>query len=116
MIYVWFALMLLAAAYAASGLMGLLGMSYGLLAGAFGAGALAAIVWLVGKNAAKQAPPRRGVVMIVLAAFVKFPLIAAVWSLAHREGRAAEASFAAGIVLVYSALVGWAATRPDANP
>jgi hypothetical protein len=65
---------------------------------------------------AARATPKIGTTFIVLAAFVKFPLLVAAWYSARRFGGAAESAFVAGILLVYFALVGWAATRSAANP
>jgi hypothetical protein len=94
----------------------LVGMTAAWFAGGIGVVALGGVSFMVGRMMAQQASPRTGTTIIVLAAFVKFPVLVATWWLIRRQGVIAEQSFAIGIVLVYSALVGWAATRNAANP
>lgn len=51
---------------------------------------------------------RRGTVLIVTTFFIKLPVFAAFALVAQRAGEGALGAFAAGILLVYFGLVGWA--------
>ena len=94
----------------------LIGMAIAWAAGGAGAMALVGMSAMVGRLMADQASPKLGTFIVVLGAFVKFPILIAAWWIVRRQGVVVEQSFIAGIVLVYFALVGWAATRNAANP
>lgn len=94
----------------------LIGMSLALITGFLGAFALTATCRLVGRMMAAQATPKMGTFVVVLASFVKFPLLVAAWYASRRYGVMAEQAFVAGILVVYAALVGWAATQPVSAP
>ncbi len=105
-----------AVAFLWGGTLALTGFLLAVGVGGIGAAALAGTSWVVGRLMAAQATPKVGTTIIVLAAFVKFPLLVAAWYVAKGQGRAAEVGFVGGILLVYFALVGWAATRNGARP
>lgn len=111
MIYVLLASLALAVAYAAGGPLGAIGVLYGLAAGTFGAVVLAWACFMVGRLMANKATPPVGTAILILAAFTKFPVMVGAWYLAKSFGHATLIAFSGAIVLVYSALVGWAATR-----
>lgn len=77
-----------------------------------------ALKWIIGTmaNAATGVKPGIGTLWVVLAFFVKLPVFVALAMAAHRLGGDAPAGFAAGILLVYSALVGWAVRREQSPP
>jgi hypothetical protein len=110
------ALVALVGAYAIAGANGLIGMAAALGAGGIGVVALAGTSFLVGRLMADRGTPKIGTTIILLAAFVKFPLLIGAWFFVKRLGGGAEGAFVSGILLVYSALVGWAATRRAADP
>ncbi|MGV3615792.1 MAG: hypothetical protein ACO1SV_10705 [Fimbriimonas sp.] len=94
----------------------LVGMAVAWTAGGMGAIASVLMAGMVGRLMASEASPKLGTFIVVLGAFVKFPILIAAWWVVRRQGVVVEGSFIAGIVLVYFALVGWAATRNAANP
>lgn len=98
------------------GVPALIGMAVAWAVGGLGAAAMVGMSSMVGRLMADQASPKLGTFIIVLGAFVKFPLLIGAWWIVRRQGVLVEQSFIAGIVLVYFALVGWAATRNAANP
>ena len=98
------------------GTAGLLGMAAAWFAGGLGVAALVGMSAMVGRLMADKASPRTGTFIIVLGSFVKFPLLIAAWWVVRQYGSVAEQSFIGGIVAVYFALVGWAATRNAAQP
>lgn len=114
-----FVLLVMIASFAGAAFWGppaLVGMAVAWAAGGAGALALVGMSGMVGRLIADQASPRLGTFIVVLGAFVKFPILIGAWWVVRRQGVVVEQSFIAGIVLVYFALVGWAATRNAANP
>jgi len=77
-----------------------------------------ALKWIIGTmaNAATGIKPGLGTLWVVLAFFVKLPVFVTLAMASHRVGGDAPTGFAAGILLVYSALVGWAVRREQSPP
>lgn len=77
-----------------------------------------ALKWIVGTmaQAATGVKPGLGTLWVVLAFFVKLPIFVALAMASFRVGGHAPSGFAAGILLVYSALVGWAVRREQSPP
>ncbi|MBX7131274.1 MAG: hypothetical protein K1X67_01215 [Fimbriimonadaceae bacterium] len=106
------------AAYGLAGEPGLIGMVCGLVATTFNLWALWLMIRLAGKFVKpdpgdEPSPARinRGAIIVVTAFFIKLPVFAAFAWVAQRAGEAALTAFAIGILLVYSAMVGWAQGR-----
>lgn len=107
-----------AIAYAVAGQPGFIGMSCGLVATTFNLWALWLMIRLAGKFVTpdpgqdpNQGKVNRGTVIVVTAFFIKLPVFAAFAWVAQRAGEGALTAFAIGILLVYSAMVGWAQGR-----
>ena len=116
MIYWWVVTMGFAIAYASHGPQGVVGMCLGTFAGSFGAVVLAGACWFVGRIMAAKATPTTGTAILVLAAFVKFPMMVAAWWLASRLGPDARDGCSIGLVMSYGILVGWAMSRRHPEP
>lgn len=107
-----------AVAYGVAGEPGFVGMSCGLVATTFNLWALWLMIRLAGKFVTpdpgqdpNQGKVNRGTVIVVTAFFIKLPVFAVFAWVAQRAGEGALTAFAIGILLVYSAMVGWAQGR-----
>lgn len=107
-----------AIAYAVAGEPGFVGMSCGLVATTFNLWALWLMIRLAGKfvtpdpgHHPNRGKVNRGTVIVVTAFFIKLPVFAVFAWVAQRAGERALTAFAIGILLVYSAMVGWAQGR-----
>lgn len=111
----------LTAAYVLGGAPALIGMTYGYLGTTFSLWALWKMIGLASYLVTPPEPggmgrttPVRGTVLVVTAFFIKLPVFAVFALAAQRLGEAALNGFAGGILLVYSALVGWVLSKqPD---
>lgn len=90
----------------------LLGASLGLFATTFSVIFLWLAVQMTGRLAGDNAKPYRGGVVVGLGFLIKLPLFVACGMFAQQVGGHAPTWFLLGLGVVYSALVGWAVTRP----
>lgn len=93
------------------GIRGVAGMTVGLGATTIGSYFLWQVIRLAGKAVTEGATAQSTTILVVLGFFLKIPLLLAAFWAANRIGGAAPACFIAGVVLVYFALVTWAAAR-----
>lgn len=93
---------------AAGGPTGAAGMALSLLATGFGAVVLVQIVRIIAGTQARSENRLIGNIVLVGGILLKFPVIVGAMFLAHLLGPWAMGCFIAGLLLVYSALVGWA--------
>ncbi len=91
-----------------AGSTGLIGMAVGLAGTTFNTWALWGAIRLLGKAHGRKDPGRFGAFFIVLAFLVKLPVIVLLGMMMQRLGGAAPSCFLVGLLLVYSALIGWA--------
>jgi ABC-type dipeptide/oligopeptide/nickel transport system permease subunit len=96
-------------AWVGAGIDAVAGMFLGLLAGAFGAYVLYAVVKLM-KDASHMS--KFGIFMLIMAFLIKFPLIGMTAYLSYRRGIDALWAFVVAVVVVYFAMV-WRASRAD---
>lgn len=87
------------------------GLSLGLVGGAFSFWALARVSALMGSAAREQPAPRLGATLTVAAFLLKLPVLAALGYVCFRLGTTCSACFLAGLALVYCALLGWVVAR-----
>ncbi|MFQ3586512.1 MAG: hypothetical protein SNJ74_07090 [Fimbriimonadaceae bacterium] len=93
---------------AVGGPAGAAGMALGLLATGFGAVVLVQIVRIVAGTQVRSESRLTGNILLVGGIVLKFPVIVGAMFLAHLLGPWSMGCFIAGLLLVYSALVGWA--------
>lgn len=98
----------IAVSAAVGGPTGAAGMVLGLLATGFGAVVLVQIVRIIAGTQARSENRLTGNILLVGGILLKFPVIVGAMFLAHLLGPWAMGCFIAGLLLVYSALVGWA--------
>lgn len=99
-----------------TGLPGVGGMGLGLGSALFGVFGIRLAIGLLESASAGGRPGGFGVLVSTLGFAAKIPLYVVCGWLAQRMGNSAFGCFLAGIVLVYSATVVWAAAAPATQP
>ena len=107
--YAAIAAVALAVAGAAGQMKGVAGMLLGLAAAAVGVYILYRIIAVIGNAMTEGGNPMAGTILAVFGALLKVPLLLLANAAANRLGGAAPGCFLAGVILVYSSLVAWAA-------
>lgn len=92
------------------------GFALGVASGTVSVVALAGMVRMIAHNMGSPAKSSNGAPLVIALGLTKFPILVGVWWFARTLGTHALAGFGGGLVLVYSLLVGWAATRNAADP
>lgn len=99
------------ASQAVGGAAASLGMAMGIAAAGFGVLGLWLLVGLLGRAVIRGLKPGVGTSLTILAFLAKIPVYVVLGGAADRIGGLALPFFVTGVVLVYFALVAWAACR-----
>lgn len=116
LVLVALAILVMTGAFLVGGRPALIGSTLAIFTGTVGSFGSWGIIQAIGRLAQYDAKPGFASGFVIFAAFVKFPILVGAFFFAKRLGISAERGFIGSLLLVYSALVGWAATRNVSEP